>query len=104
MSVLLVTNNYSFSTAKVRLFLKIASFFDFLAFWRRIRAVYPARLCDRDGAFTIATNKTVLFFHHLIRITLPVLHDDAQRVSAGGQLAHVDVLEVAALCAYQSAL
>ena len=30
-----MTNNNSFSSAKVRLFLKIASFFDFLAFWRR---------------------------------------------------------------------
>ena len=57
MSVYLMTNNYSFSSAKVRLFLKIASFFDFLAFWRQIRAVYPARLCDREGACTFSTNK-----------------------------------------------
>ena len=35
MSVLLMTNVNSFSSAKVRLFLKMASFFDFLAFWRR---------------------------------------------------------------------
>ena len=35
MSVYFVTSNYSFSGAKVRLFLKNASIFDFLAFWRR---------------------------------------------------------------------
>ena len=35
MSVYLVTSNYSFSGAKVRLFLKNTSFFDFLAFWRQ---------------------------------------------------------------------
>ena len=35
MSVYLVTNNYSFSIAKVQLFLKMMFFFGFLAFWKQ---------------------------------------------------------------------
>ncbi len=38
MSVYLVTNNYSFSIAKVQLFLKMMFFFGFLVFWKQISA------------------------------------------------------------------
>ena len=46
MSVLLVTNNNSFSSAKVRLFLKIASFFDFLAFENQKMTVSEVKQID----------------------------------------------------------
>ena len=53
----------------------------------------------RDKGF-LYTFHGMLLLHHLIRIALPVFHNDAHHIRAGGQLSHVDALEGLALRAY----
>ena len=46
----------------------------------------------------------VLFFHHLVRISLPILQGDLHQVLPWHEALQVDAFQAIALCAHQAAL